>query len=450
MSTTVVLGAQWGDEGKGKLVDILARESHLVCRAAGGNNAGHTIVADGVVYDFHILPSGLISPNAINLIGSGCVIHMPSLFAEMKALKEKGLQDVDGRLLISDRAQICFDLHVVVDGLEEGGRGDATQRGRVIGTTKKGIGPCYSDAIARKGVPVWMLFGAEAEDGIPEWERRLRDLERAYRKLFPEGLGGYSVEEEIERFKSYQERLRPLVVSQTPLLSTATSVESNQTVLVEGANALMLDIISGTYPFVTSSNTGIAGVFAGLGGLRMQSIRNVIGVVKAYTTRVGAGPFPTELTGAQEGKTLQTVGREFGVTTGRERRCGWLDLVVVKYSTEVNGYTAINLTKLDVLDSFPEIKVAVAYSVITEDIHMAERLDSFPANLEILESNSKSGMLHVEYETFKGWEKSTTGCKRWEDLPEEARSYVTFIESYVDVPITHIGTGPNREDMIQR
>ena len=422
----------------------------MVCRAAGGNNAGHTIVADGIVYDFHILPSGLISPNALNLIGSGCVIHIPSLFAEMKALEDKGLQNVDGRILISDRAQVCFDLHVVVDGLEEGGRGDPTQKGRVIGTTKKGIGPCYSDAIARKGVPVWMLFGTETEDGVAEWESRLRELERAYRRLFPDGLGGYSVEEEIERFRSYQQKLRSLVVSQTPLLWTATARGSNQKVLVEGANALMLDIISGTYPFVTSSNTGIAGVFAGLGGLRMQSIRNVIGVVKAYTTRVGAGPFPTELAGVQEGDMLQTVGREFGVTTGRKRRCGWLDLVVVKYSTEVNGYTAINLTKLDVLDSFPEIKVAVAYSVVAEDGSTVEKLDSFPANLETLESNDQRATLHVEYKTFEGWNQSTTGCKRWEDLPEQARSYVTYIESYVDVPITHIGTGPKREDMIQR
>ena len=386
----------------------------------------------------------------MNLIGSGCVIHMPSLFTEMKALEEKGLQNVDDRLLISDRAQICFDLHVVVDGLEEGGRGDATQNGRVLGTTKKGIGPCYSDAIARKGVPVWMLFSDEAENGVGEWERRLRELERAYKNLFPEGLGGYSVEEEIERFRSYQQRLRSLVVSQTPLLWSATSEGSNQKVLVEGANALMLDIISGTYPFVTSSNTGIAGVFAGLGGLRMQSIRNIIGVVKAYTTRVGAGPFPTELAGVREGEMLQTVGREFGVTTGRKRRCGWLDLVVVKYSTEVNGYTAINLTKLDILDSFPEIKVAVAYSIVADDGSTAEKLESFPANLEILQRHGNGAKLHVQYETFEGWKRSTTGCRRWEELPEQARSYVTFIERYVEVPITHIGTGPKREDMIYR
>jgi adenylosuccinate synthase len=458
MPVTLVLGAQWGDEGKGKLVDILATSADLVCRAAGGNNAGHTIVVNNVTYDFHILPSGLINPSCKhNLIGTGCVVHIPSFFKELSALEEKGLEGVRERILISDRAHVCFDLHGVVDGFTEdkskgvdGGKG-------VIGTTRKGIGPCYSDKVARRGVTFWMLVNEQQR-----WERRLRDLEANYRKLYgDEALRGYSVDEEIERLKGVRDELARYVVDQTPLLASAVgnkglamagtngaSAQRNMNILIEGANALLLDIDHGTYPYVTSSNTGLGGVFTGLAGLSPQALSAphsaIVGVVKAYTTRVGAGPFPTELdavisaTDADYGERLQRIGREFGVTTGRKRRCGWFDLVLVKYSAAVNCYTQINLTKLDVLDDFDVIRVATAYE------YQGQKLESFPADLDVMEN------VQIEYKTFKGWMKSTTGSRRFEDLPQEAREYVEFIEREVGVPIKWIGTGPRREDMCVR
>ncbi|EXJ58581.1 adenylosuccinate synthetase [Cladophialophora yegresii CBS 114405] len=460
MPVTLVLGAQWGDEGKGKLVDILASSADLVCRAAGGNNAGHTIVVNGTTYDFHILPSGLINPSCkYNLIGTGCVVHIPSFFKELAALEEKGLQGVRDRILVSDRAHVCFDLHGVVDGVSEdksktvdGGKG-------MIGTTRKGIGPCYSDKVARRGVTFWMLVNEQQR-----WERRLRDLEAGYRRLYgDDALRGYSVEDEIARLKGWRNELAKYVVDQTPLLAQAVGnkgiataangagggqQQSRMNILIEGANALLLDIDHGTYPYVTSSNTGLGGVFTGLAGLSPQSLAslgsNIVGVVKAYTTRVGSGPFPTELdatispTDAEYGERLQRVGREFGVTTGRKRRCGWFDLVLVKYSAAVNCYTQINLTKLDVLDDFEEIRVATAYT------HNGQTLESFPADLDLVEN------MQVEYKTFKGWKTTTTGIKQFENLPSEAREYIAFIEAQVGVPIKWIGTGPRREDMCVR
>lgn len=457
MPVTLVLGAQWGDEGKGKLVDILAASADLVCRAAGGNNAGHTIVVNEVTYDFHILPSGLINPSCkINLIGTGCVVHIPSFFKELKALEDKGLAGVRERILISDRAHVCFDLHGVVDGIAEdksknldGGKG-------MIGTTRKGIGPCYSDKVARRGVTFWMLVNEQER-----WEKRLRDLEANYRKLYGDAaLQGYDVEEEIKKLREFRAELQQYVVDQTPLLAQAVGTKGMATassnggnvrqpnILIEGANALLLDIDHGTYPYVTSSNTGLGGVFTGLAGLSPQSLSapgsNIVGVVKAYTTRVGSGPFPTELDSAispvdaDYGERLQRVGREFGVTTGRKRRCGWFDLVLVKYSTAVNCYTQINLTKLDVLDDFEEIRVATGYTV------NGQTLPSFPADLDAMDT------VKIEYKTFKGWMTKTTGCKSFADLPEQAREYVSYIEKEVGIPIKWIGTGPRREDMVVR
>ncbi|MCJ1374295.1 hypothetical protein MMC20_005527 [Loxospora ochrophaea] len=429
--STVVLGAQWGDEGKGKLVDILCSTATLCARAAGGNNAGHTIVANGVTYDFHTLPSGLVNPSCMNLIGSGCVVHMPSFFKEVQDLEHKGLI-VQGRLLLSDRAQVVFDLHVLVDGLEEeelreGAKGtvNGKKRGGEIGTTKKGIGPAYSTKGARSGVRVHQVFNKE------EMDRRLRALARGFERKYG-GLGPYDIEEEIKRFDDYRERLRPYVVDAVALISDAQ--KQNKEILVEGANALMLDVDYGTYEYVTSSNTGIGGVFTGL-ALSPFKIKDIIGVVKAYTTRVGGGPFPTEQLN-ESGIALQAVGREFGVTTGRPRRCGWLDLVVLQYSHAVNHYTCLNLTKLDILDAFPTIKVATAYKFD------GQVLDSFPADLDALEK------CEVVYEELKGWQCKTTGAKTWEDLPPEARAYVEFVEGRVGVPVKYIGTGPGRESLI--
>ncbi|KAA6410215.1 MAG: adenylosuccinate synthetase [Lasallia pustulata] len=433
---TVVLGAQWGDEGKGKLVDILCSQTSLCARAQGGNNAGHTIVADGVTYDFHILPSGLVNPRCMNLIGSGCVIHIPSFFKELEELQEKGL-DGKGRIVMSERAQVVFDLHMLVDGLEEGELNEAAKeaavvnggkaRGGEIGTTRKGIGPAYSTKVARSGVRIHHIFDKN------EMDKRLRAMAKGVENRYG-ALGGYDVEEEIKEFDTYREKLAEYVIDAVDMMQDAQN--KDMSILIEGANALMLDIDYGTYPYVTSSNTGIGGVFTGL-ALSPFKIKEIIGVVKAYTTRVGGGPFPTEQLN-QNGTTLQTLGREYGVTTGRTRRCGWLDLVVIKYSHAVNHYTSLNLTKLDILDTFASIQVAVAYRLD------GRVLESFPADLEMLER------CEVVYETLPGWEKATTGAKSYEDLPPRARAYVEFIEERVGVRVKFIGTGPARENMIVR
>ena len=354
----------------------------------------------------------------------------------------------------------------------------------MIGTTRKGIGPSYSDKVARRGVPLWMLVAEPIErgNGVGRWEQRLRDLTASYRQLYGEQtLATYDLEDEVARMKQYRETLKTFVVRATPLVAqaagtrsalasqsgsgnprvvngnTPTPATSSPRILIEGANALLLDIDHGTYPFVTSSNTGLGGVFTGLAGLSPLSLTSpgssIIGVVKAYTTRVGSGPFPTELDSsitspnlptniadAAYGTQLQTIGREFGVTTGRKRRCGWLDLVLVKYSCAVNCYTELNLTKLDVLDTFPEIRVATAYI----DPRTQERFDEFPADLDLMEA------MGVEYRTFAGWEETTTGVREWEKLPQRAREYVEFVEREIGIPVKYIGTGPGREDMIVR
>ncbi|KAF2623360.1 Adenylosuccinate synthetase [Macroventuria anomochaeta] len=421
MSTTVVLGAQWGDEGKGKLADILANESQLCCRAQGGNNAGHTIVANGVTYDFHILPSGLVNPNCINIVGSGCVVHVPSFFKELEALDKHGL-DTKDRIYISDRAHVVFDVHQLVDGLEEVELG-----GGNIGTTRKGIGPAYSSKMTRSGLRMCDLFDEKV------FEQKLRRVAAGYQKRFGDLLK-YDVEEEIARYKELREKVAPYVVDQIPLLQSAK--ERNAKILVEGANALMLDIDYGTYPFVTSSNTGLGGVITGL-TLGWRSIKDVIGVVKAYTTRVGSGPFPTEQLN-EVGEKLQKVGHEVGVTTGRKRRCGWLDLVVLKHSHACNDYTSLNLTKLDVLDDFDELKIATSYS------HKGQQLEGFPSNPDVLAE------VEVHYETLPGWKKPTTGAKSYYDLPSQARAYIEYIEKFVGVKVKWIGVGPARDHMVVR
>ena len=461
MPVKIVLGAQWGDEGKGKLVDILCASASACCRAAGGNNAGHTIVANGITYDFHILPSGLINPSCtLNLIGAGCVVHLPSFFKELGALEEKGLENVRQRVKISDRAQVCFDLHCAVDGISEEILRSKEGDKAMIGTTKKGIGPCYSDKVGRRGVTVGMLVA-----NTTHWEKRLRVVHQGYLSTYgAESLSHYDVEAEVQRLKEFRSELisGKYVIDATPLLSKTigrngrVKSESDQVfenVLIEGANALLLDIDHGTYPFVTSSNTGLGGVFTGLAGLSPLTLSepdsSIIGVVKAYTTRVGSGPFPTELNStiphvstedAHSGDELQRIGREFGVTTGRKRRCGWLDLVLVKYSCQVNCYTHLNFTKLDVLDTFKELKIAMKY----KDRRTGEEIEGFPSDLDKIENEH----LEIVYKTMPGWETSTTGCKEWNDLPENAQKYITFVEQEVGVPIKWIGTGPRREDMI--
>ncbi|RKP27149.1 Adenylosuccinate synthetase [Syncephalis pseudoplumigaleata] len=417
---TVVLGTQWGDEGKGKLSDLLAQQSDICARCQGGNNAGHTIVVGDIKYSFHLLPSGLINPKCTALIGNGVVVHVPSLFKELAALEEKGL-DCQGRLLVSDRAHLVFDFHQIVDGIKEVELG-----GSSIGTTKRGIGPTYSSKASRSGLRVHHLYN------WPEFESRFRTIVANRHKRY--GDFAYDVEAELARYKEWAERLKPMVVDSVVYIHEA--MRSGKRILVEGANALMLDVDFGTYPFVTSSSCGVGGACTGL-GIPPQAIAKVIGVAKAYTTRVGAGPFPTEQLN-ETGTYLQEVGFEFGVTTGRRRRCGWLDLVVLRYSTMINGYTSINLTKLDVLDKLDEIKIGVAYRL------NGQRLESFPADMDDLQK------LEVEYETLPGWKQDISACRTFEDLPANAQRYVLRIEEALGVHIEWIGVGVSRDAMIYR
>jgi len=418
----VVLGAQWGDEGKGKLVDMLSQEYDVCARVAGGSNAGHTIVVNDIKYKFHLLPSGILNPEAIGIVGNGVVIHLPSFLTELDGLTKNGINH-DGRVFISDRAHIVFDFHQAVDGALE------TRLGRhKIGTTKKGIGPAYASKISRNGVRVGDLRNWEY------FEQRFRALAEHHLRSY-EGL-----EIDIEKELAYYKSIAPKILAMTcdTIQLTNQKYKEGKKILVEGANAAMLDIDFGTYPYVTSSNPSIGSVLTGL-GVSPKKLGGIYGTVKAYCTRVGEGPFPTELNVlVGEGEHLATVGHEFGTTTGRPRRCGWLDLPQLKYSITINGYTSINLTKLDVLTGLKTIPLGVGYKL------NGEYLDTMPACLRELKD------VEVEYETMQGWDEDISKCRRFEDLPKNCKTYVLRIEEILGVPIRWIGVGANREDMLDR
>lgn len=417
-SVTVVLGSQWGDEGKGKIVDMLAEQMDIVARCQGGNNAGHTVVVGEKHYDFHLLPSGIVYDNITCVIGNGVVVHIPSLFEEIDKNKEKGLNGIEERLVISDRAHVVTDAHQAVDGLYE-----LEKQGNSLGTTKKGIGPTYAGKMLRTNLRVSDVIGDKEV-----FQTKLAAIIRDYQLRFP----NHSFDDEIERFDMFRDRLEPMVKDSILLMSRALS--SNKNILVEGANAAMLDIDFGTYPYVTSSNCTVGGVCTGL-GVPPTKIDHVIGVVKAYTTRVGAGTFPTELTD-DIGNAMADIGHEYGVTTGRRRRCGWLDAMVIKYSHMVNGFTKLAITKLDILDTFPELKICVGYQLDGED------LPSFPAD------HSKLEKVEPVYLTVKGWLSSTVDCRTYESLPEQAKAYIKTIEDFIGVKICWIGVGQSRDSVI--
>eukprot|EP00730_Choanoeca_flexa_P018747 TRINITY_DN9134_c0_g2_i2.p1 TRINITY_DN9134_c0_g2~~TRINITY_DN9134_c0_g2_i2.p1 ORF type:complete len:435 (+),score=103.75 TRINITY_DN9134_c0_g2_i2:61-1365(+) len=420
---SVVLGLQWGDEGKGKLVDILAEHADAVARFAGGNNAGHTVVVDGISYDFHLLPSGICHQSCQSIIGNGVVIHLPGFFKEVEGNMAKGphLADWTSRLKISDRAHIVLDLHQAVDGMKEDERGDDK-----IGTTKKGIGPTYSSKAIRHGLRICDLMG-----DLKEFRARLEKVVAHYQRLFPKVT--FNVDAQMAEFEAFADKIRPMVTDTTVL--TQQLLTDGKKVLVEGANATMLDLDFGTYPYVTSSSCSIGGVCTGL-GIPPQRVGDVYGVVKAYTTRVGDGAFPTEDTTPDVGEVLQTKGHEYGTTTGRKRRCGWLDLVVVKYACALNGVTSICLTKLDVLDTLPKIKIGVRYNC------KGKALNSIPAAQSDLEA------CEVEYIELDGWQQSIEDVRSFEDLPVNAKLYVQKVEELVGIPVRWIGVGPDREAMI--
>uniref|UniRef100_A0A8D0GUU9 Adenylosuccinate synthetase n=1 Tax=Sphenodon punctatus TaxID=8508 RepID=A0A8D0GUU9_SPHPU len=402
-------------------------DADLICRCQGGNNAGHTVVVDSIEYDFHLLPSGVLNHSATSFIGNGVVIHLPGLFeeAEKNSKKGPGLDRWELRTVISDRAHIVFNFHQAADGIQEQQR--QQQVGKNLGTTKKGIGPVYASKASRTGLRVCDLLA-----DFEEFSKKFKVLAQQYKAMYPALT--IDTEAELCQLKVYAEKIQPLVKDGVYFMYQALHGPPKK-ILVEGANAALLDIDFGTYPFVTSSNCTVGGVCTGL-GIPPQYIGKVYGVVKAYTTRVGVGTFPTEQDN-ELGELLQSRGREFGVTTGRKRRCGWLDLVLVKYAHMINGFSALALTKLDILDTFEEVKVGVEYLLDGKPIPYV------PANHELL------SQVTVVYETLPGWRCGTTEARSFGELPAQAQAYIRFIERYLGVPVKWVGVGKFRESIIK-
>lgn len=427
MKNTVVVGAQFGDEGKAKITDLLASNADFIIRYQGGCNAGHTVVVDDVKYKFHLVPSGILYENKTCFIGAGVVIYPESFKNEIEELMAQGVkkEQFEKNLKISPLANITMPWHIDLDGAGEDNLGK-----NKIGTTKKGIGPTYTDKYARIGIRIEDLFNDEALNNKLDIILPLKNktLDKVY------GLKTYTKDEVLEKLREYKELFAPYVCFDWQ--DVLRDAKENKTILFEGAQGVMLDIDYGTYPYVTSSNP-IAGGAAVGGGMGPRTIEEAIGVFKAYMTRVGEGPFITELTD-EIGEKIQTVGAEFGVTTGRKRRCGWFDGVIAKYSVLVGGITAIALTKLDVFDTFDEIKLCIAYrNKKTGDI-----TESYPTN--VVEHYD----FEPVYKTFKGWNVDITQIKNYDELPLNAKVYLNYLESYLNVPIKIISTGPDREQTI--
>src|SRR5688572_27313271 len=437
MSVIAVVGAQWGDEGKGRVVDYLAHDANLVIRYGGGNNAGHTVVNPHGHFKLHLIPSGIFHPGTKNLLGNGVVIHPPALVGELDGLTSHGF---DGEnLFIADRAHLVMPYHVLIDQLEERERGKAK-----LGTTSRGIGPAYVDKIARRGIRVVDLMEADgfrAKLAIAMTRAR-RIVEGYFGAGGPEDemrevIAAALDEERVARdYEAAGERLRPHVVDGQEMVDEALSTGTH--VLLEGQLGTMRDIDWGIYPYVTSSSPIPGGASLGA-GLPAVKIDRVLGVAKAYTTAVGSGPLPTELDDA-DGELLRERGVEFGTSTGRPRRCGWYDAIAVRFSVRLAGYSSIALTKLDVLDGFDRILVARAY----RDPLDGREWGTVPASTSVYER------LEPVYEELPGWEADTTGCRAWADLPPAARTYVERLEELAGVPISHVSVGPERAQMIVR
>ena len=418
-----VVGAQWGDEGKGKVVDLLTPSFSIVARYQGGHNAGHTVYVNGRKFVLHLIPSGILHDGVTCVIGNGVVVDPIALFAEVDTLESEGIQ-VDGRILVSDRAHVILPYHRDIEAVAEHARGD-----RPIGTTSRGIGPSYEDKAARRGVRIGDL-GDHRADGVLA---RTLQANVAARNRFCEGAP-VSWESAHADIVAVWGRLGPLVTDVSQYLHQAD--HGGRRVLFEGAQGTMLDVDHGTYPFVSSSNGTVGGVCTGL-GVGPRAIGGVLGIVKAYTTRVGEGPLPTELVG-EAGDALRESGQEYGASTGRPRRCGWFDGVVARYAARVNGLDALALTKLDVLDAVDEVKICVGYQAGDRS------LSEFPADPMVLAECTP------EFETMPGWSAPTAGVTRFEELPIEAQRYVTRLEEVTGVPIAIVSTGSDRGDTIVR
>lgn len=410
-----ILGVQWGDEGKGKIVDRLAGEYDYVCRSAGGHNAGHTIVCDGKKYALHLVPSGILRPNIKNIIGNGVVVNPAVLIEELKQFSE-----LKGRFFISDKAHLNLEYHSLIDRAKEALKGK-----KAIGTTGKGIGPAYADKISRVGHRVGELMEPDMLcENLMEYFNTNRYIFDSLNIAIPDKT------ELLEKLKFYKAELGEYIKDTTRMLWEA--FENDKKVLVEGAQGTLLDIDHGTYPYVTSSSTITAGCLAGL-GLNPKQVGNVIGIIKAYTTRVGNGAFPSEDFGS-DGDRLCEVGHEYGTTTGRKRRCGWFDAVCVKYSAKLNGLDSFALMKLDVLDGLDTVKICTAYE------YKGKKIDYFPTDLQ----NAKP-----IYEEMPGWD-SVVGINKFEDLPQNAQKYIEKIEQLTGVKVGFVSTSPDRNDTIVR
>lgn len=422
-NSTIVVGIQWGDEGKGKIVDLLSKESDLVVRFQGGNNAGHTVVVDGKSFFLHLIPSGILRDNVKCLIANGVVIDPKICLEEIDQLKQQGFLKSDENLLISENAHVIMPYHRLIDVARE-----SDSQKTKIGTTGRGIGPAYADKAARLGIRVADLL----------------DRERLRRKLTPVLeeknflLSNYFKKEPIsldllvDEYHGYGERLGRYVGDTSSVLAQALS--ENKKILFEGAQGVLLDIDHGTYPFVTSSNT-VAGAASGGAGVHLRHVGKILGVLKAYTTRVGTGPFPTELKD-DVGDFLQKKGYEFGTTTGRRRRCGWLDLVGLKYAIQISGITALAVMKLDVLSGLDQIKICTAYR------HHGKILNAYPSDSDILQD------IEPIYETIGGWKEDLSDLRKWDELPLHARKYIDTVQAMLGVPIEMISVGPSRDQII--
>ncbi len=423
MSTVVIVGAQWGDEGKGKIIDYLAGEADVVVRAQGGNNAGHTVVVGDKKYALHLIPSGILYENTINVIGNGVVFDPEGFLKEVETLENQGISTKN--IKISDRAHVILPYHKVIDVLSEGARGID-----MIGTTKKGIGPCYMDKVERSGIRICDLMDPEVfrQKVSNQVDKKNEIIEKIYsgEKL--------NKDEIIVQYLEYAEKIRKYVDDTT--VTVYDAIKADKKVLFEGAQGTLLDIDLGTYPYVTSSHP-ISGGFTVGSGIGPNMIEEVVGIIKAYTTRVGKGPFVTELDN-EVGNRIRVAGNEFGTTTGRPRRCGWLDAVMLKYSARINGLTTLSIMLLDVLSGFDKISICTSYKLGDKVI------DNFPASLDTL------GKCEPIYEVLDGWQEDITQCNSYEELPLNARKYIDRIEELIEVPVKIISVGPKRSQTIVR
>ncbi|OOM11029.1 adenylosuccinate synthase [Clostridium saccharobutylicum] len=424
MSAFIVLGAQWGDEGKGKMTDYLAEEANVVVRFQGGNNAGHTVVVGDKEYKLHLIPSGILYEDKLNVIGNGVVVDPKALFEEIEYLEGVGVKVTPEKLIVSDRAQLIMPYHKTLDRLKEKARGKND-----IGTTGKGIGPCYTDKFERCGIRVCDLMH---EDVFAEKLKENIEMKNSYIEKVLDGEA-LNFDEILKEYLEFGRRLRPFV--QDTSVRVYNDIKANKTVLFEGAQGMLLDIDYGTYPYVTSSNTTAGGVASGV-GIGPNMITNCVGITKAYTTRVGKGPFPTELLD-ETGDWIREKGHEYGVTTGRSRRCGWLDLVIVKTAARVSGLTSLSITKIDTLAGLEKIKVCVGYKFDDKVI------DYFPASLEDL------AKCEPIYEEFDGWGEEVASARSYDELPENAKKYLKRIEEFTDTPISIVSVGPKRDQTMR-